>query len=212
MTQISKGLKEGRVFILLLPSGALQWLLRSWLFRSRCPGMTGSSWENIAPVITVINISTVRRAKSCSQHFPHILSLNLYNNLMRSYYFCPHFIDGEIESQAEEVVTCSRSPSKWLCWDLNPAVWQQHGAFSYQTSLLGWRLGAGCGEQAKKVFWSFPLNFDILYFEACIFCVCFFLTKKIISTFPLKCSRAHTLWTSHSKAGPGWLIGHRSIF
>lgn len=44
-TQMSKGLEEGRVFILLLPSGSLWWLLRSWLLRAWCPGMTGSSWR-----------------------------------------------------------------------------------------------------------------------------------------------------------------------
>lgn len=53
--------------------------------------MTGSSWENMAPVITVINISPARRAGPCSQHFPHILSLNLYNEPTRSYSFDPPF-------------------------------------------------------------------------------------------------------------------------
>lgn len=53
--------------------------------------------EDMAPVVTIINISTAYRARPCSQHFPHIFSLNLVNNSTRSY----HFIVGEIKSEKE---------------------------------------------------------------------------------------------------------------
>lgn len=57
----------------------------------------------------------------------------------------PHFIDGEIKSQTERVVTCTRSPSKGLSWDLNPAVGQQAGTFHSKLAAwleaLGWLLG-----------------------------------------------------------------------
>lgn len=45
----SKSLEEGRVFILLMPSGALRWLLRSLFWGSWCLSMIGIGHDNMAP-------------------------------------------------------------------------------------------------------------------------------------------------------------------
>lgn len=48
-TLLSKSLEEGRVFILLMPSGARRWFLRSLFLGSWCLSMIGIGRDNIAP-------------------------------------------------------------------------------------------------------------------------------------------------------------------